>query len=309
MQRVIITGASGFIGKALTEKLLNRGYEVWAIVRDKHKLRLWNNYDNLKIIVADLSEYKNLDKKIKERSFEGFFHFAWDGVYGEAFADYEKQLKNALYTCDSFLLARKLGCKKYIFPGSIVEQEVRSCIESNELNLRIATIYGMSKLSSEMIIKTLSNKYNDIKLNIVYPPYVYGIGDNSKMLPKFLMQNLIVGNSPKLVEGNFLHDWIYIDDLIEAILAVFLKGKNKQSYYLGNRNLKTFKEVVKRVRNIINPYVNLKFGEYPDNITIDYSKVDLNKLYIDTGFEIKSSFEDTIKKTAKWIKEDMKKDV
>jgi len=306
MKRVIVSGASGFIGKALTKKLLENNFEVWGIVRNEEKVKDIIEDENFKIIIAKLNEYKNLDKKLSKYNFEAFFHFAWDGVYGDDFWDYNKQLDNVRYTCDSFELSRKLKCKKYIFAGSIVQQEVRYYIENNEINLRKSVIYGMAKLSSEMILRTLLNKYKDIELNVVYPSYVYGVGDNSKMLPKILIQNLILGNSPKLVSGNFLHDWIYIDDLIDGILQVYLKGKNNKSYYLGHRRLKTFKEIVTEVKDIINPKINLKFGEYQDNVTMDYSKIDIDDLYKDTGFEIKSNFEDTIKKTAKWIKYNIK---
>lgn len=129
------------------------------------------------------------------------------------------------------------------------------------------------------------------------------------MLSRILIENLILGNSPKLSIGNFLYDWIYIEDLIEGIIAVGEKGKNTKSYYIGNRKIHLFKEIVTKVRDIVAPKVSLRFGEYPDSALIDYNKIDLEELYRDTGFEIKSNFEDTIKRTTEWIKEDMKKNV
>lgn len=309
MKKVIVTGASGFIGKALVKKLLKKNVEVWAIVRNKKKLNDIEVTSKLKIIESELKEYKDLDKKISENNFDIFFHLAWDGVYGESFFDYEKQINNIKYGCDALEVARKLNCKKFIFTGTFVEYEVRQYIENNTCNLRIATIYGMSKLSTELFIKTLVNKYKDIEYNIIYPTQVYGEGDKSRMLSRILIENLILGNSPRLSTGNFFYDWIYIEDLIEGIIAVGEKGKNTKSYYIGNKKIYLFKDIVKKVRDIINPKITLKFGEYPDSALIDYDKIDLEELYRDTGFEVKSNFEDTIKKTAKWIKEDMKKNV
>ena len=56
------------------------------------------------------------------------------------------------------------------------------------------------------------------------------------------------------------------------------------------------------MRDIIAPGVELKFGEYKDNQCIDYSKIDLDALYNDTGFECKADFTETMMRTAKWVK-------
>lgn len=67
MKKVIVTGASGFIGKALVKRLLKDNVEVWAIVRDKKKLDNIEITPKLKIIESELKEYKNLEGKINEK--------------------------------------------------------------------------------------------------------------------------------------------------------------------------------------------------------------------------------------------------
>ena len=305
MEKAIVTGASGFIGKNLVKYLLNKGFYVLAIVRNKDNMKDILSFSNLKIFEADLNEYKILDTKIKENSFNVFFHVAWAGVDKSSFYNYEQQIDNIKYTCDALILARKLKCKKFIFIGSFVEYEVRKYIEEDTKDLRIATTYGMSKLTREIFLKTLVNQYNDINLNIIYPAQVYGEGDKSKTLSRILIESFIRNKCPKLVEGNFLYDWIYIKDLIEGIIAVYYRGKNKKGYYIGHRKIKLFKDFIIEIKNIIAPDIILKFGEYPDNANIDYSKINLDDLYNDTGFEIKSNFKQTIKNTELWIRKNI----
>ena len=72
MKKVIVTGASGFIGKALVKRLLKDNVEVWAIVRDKKKLDNIEITPKLKIIESELKEYKNLEGKINEKNFDIF---------------------------------------------------------------------------------------------------------------------------------------------------------------------------------------------------------------------------------------------
>ena len=116
MKKVIVTGASGFIGKALVKRLLKDNVEVWAIVRNKDKLSDLEN-NRLKIIIANFEEYLDLERKITERDFDCFYHFAWDGC-GYSSNDYDVQYKNIKYTCDALLLAVKLKCQKFFFPES-----------------------------------------------------------------------------------------------------------------------------------------------------------------------------------------------
>ena len=78
-----------------------------------------------------------------------------------------------------------------------------------------------------------------------------------------------------------------------------------KEYYVGHRKLRTFKEWMIMIKDCIAPDVNLRFGEYLDNQQIDYSMVDLDALYLDTGFECKADFENTMKKTAKWVCENL----
>ena len=75
MSKYIVTGASGFIGNALTKKLLANGDEVWAIVRSKDKI---NNLDSekLHIIEADFTQYSQLSDMIAGKDFDCFFHLA-----------------------------------------------------------------------------------------------------------------------------------------------------------------------------------------------------------------------------------------
>lgn len=298
MEKVIITGANGFIGKRLIKLLLSKNFEVWAIVRRKDYL---DKYDKLHIIEANFDDYRDLDSLLDVKGFEYFYHLAWDGVDSSKFHDYDKQLKNIKATCDAFESARALKCKKFIFCGTFVEYEVRKYIEEQSTVLRISTIYGMSKLTSEMFLKTLANKYSDIELNIILPAQVYGEGDKGKTLSRVLIESINVGESPNLCTGDFLYDWIYVGDLVEAMLVIGEKGKNLKSYYAGHRKIMLFRDIVINIRNILNPNVKLKFGAYKDNALIDYSKIDLDALYNDTGFEIKSNFIDTIKNTSIWI--------
>lgn len=301
MKTALVTGANGFIGHRLIKELSINGIKIIAVVRNIEKADIIKNIENVDIIEAEFEDYLDLDKKIKCK-IDVFYHLAWDGVFGEPFKDYKLQLNNVKYACDAICGAIKLNCSKFVLVGTVNELEVKKYIDMDECSPRYTCIYGMSKLTAEMICKTIA--YNKgIEFNSVMLAMVYGEGDKSNMLPKVLIRSFLKKERPKLVEGNYLYDWIYIDDVAKGLIAVGDRGKNLRSYYLGHSDLTTFKEIIKKVRDILCPELDLIFGEYPDSSLIDYSRIEIKKLEKDTGFIPLSDFKESILKTAEWIKQ------
>lgn len=302
MRSAIITGAGGFIGGALTEKLLSMGVHVTAVDIDKTKLAQRFKHPNVSFIEASFEDYPNLHKLI-DHSADVFYHFAWQGVFGEAFKDYELQLNNTKYSCMALDAAVCLGCTKFVFSATNNEIEIKKYLLSNEeIQPRYTCIYSTSKLAAEMICKTLACQKR-IQYSAGMIAMAFGERNRSQMLPNVLIRQFLKGQSPKLVTGYNLYDMIYIDDIVEAFYRIGESGKNMKSYYVGHRKLRTFREIVTEIRDILAPDVELRFGEYPDNLDMDYSLVDLDALYHDTGFECKADFRESILKTAEWIKE------
>ena len=81
-----------------------------------------------------------------------------------------------------------------------------------------------------------------------------------------------------------------------------------KSYYLGHRSLRRLDEIVRDVRDELNPDVELKFGEIQSSFNIDYSLVDLEAVYQDTGCIAESDFKHSIRLTANWLLEKAQRD-
>lgn len=300
MKTAIITGASGFIGKALTKHLLSLGVKVFAVVRDKNKIDDLL-CDNLDVIELEANDYDRMYEYINEEV-DIFYHLVWEGgMNGEKFKDYELQLKNASYSCSALNVGIKIGIKKFILVSTINEIEVVSYFNKQNIKPRYTCIYSASKFAAEMICKTIAFQ-NNVDINVALLANSYGIGDTSNTLPNVLFKSFIKGTPPKLVEGNFYYDLIYIDDIVDALIAIGNKGINQKNYYIGHRKLKKFKELVQEIKDIINPKIELKFGELKDSSVLDYSFIKLDELYEDTGYDIKSNFKKSILNTVEYLK-------
>lgn len=298
MKKAIVTGAGGFIGNHLVKYLLEQNIEVWAFVRKKKEPDIEGK---LHYVECSMGEYTNFSLNISN-GVDYFFHLAWEGgIDGPAFDNFALQAKNIIYSGNAVLLADRIGCKKFILMGSMCTLEALDSIIHEKTNIRAHQVYGGAKCAVEMTCKYLAEKHG-IDITICYPRCVYGEGDRTKRIYNLLLHNLMEGKNISLVKGEYLEDWIYVKECARGIYAVAEKGIPGKSYYIGHRKLKPFKEYVTEARDIVNPNVELHFGAYGTDPEVDYSLVDLDALYRDTGFEAKEDFREAILNTAEWVK-------
>ena len=301
MKKVMITGVTGFIGGSLARKLLAEGVTVYGVDVGTPKLEEFKMHTNFIPIIASFEDYEKLPEQIHDEEIDVFYHFAWAGGFTTAIKDYKIQMSNAAYAGDALVAAKNIGCKKFVYAGTYNQFEIQNFLATPGFEPRYTCIYSTGKTAAGLICRTLA--YNlGIEYSAGLIPMPYGENNYSKQLVNVVVDNLNKGVPPKLVEGNNTYDLIYIGDLVDALIAIGEKGKNQHEYYVGHRKLKTFKELMINIRDVIAPEVELKFGEYKDNQCIDYSKIDLDALYNDTGFECKANFEDTMKITSQWVK-------
>lgn len=301
MERVIITGVTGFFGKALAKKLVEQGTIVLGLGRSSAELARMDLGDKFIPIIAECQDYDKIDDLLEKYDIDVFYHLAWEGGFTTAIRDYKLQMKNAVYAGDAISLAHRIRARKFVYANTYNQYEIINFLTSETFEPRYTCIYSAGKTAGSLICRTLA--YN---LGIDYCagliPMPYGENNKSKQLVNVLLDAFIKKQSPKLVEGNNLYDLVYIDDIVDALIAIGRKGSTGKEYYVGHRELKTFKQWMIEMRDIIAPEVELIFGEYIDNQKIDYSMVDLDLLYRDTGFECRADFAETIMATAEWLK-------
>ena len=301
MKTAVITGANGFFGSALSKTLLQQGVTVFGVGTDEKKLSGLCKYGRFIPVVLEFSDYRMLSEFITANEIDVFYHLAWAGGFTHAIRDYRLQLNNAAYAGDALMAAHETGTKKFVYANTYNQYEIINFLESETFEPRYTCIYSAAKTAAGLICRTLA--YNlGMEYSGALIPMPYGENNYSKQLVNVVIHSLLNGESPKLVEGNQLYDLVYVQDVADALAVIGEKGKDKKEYYVGHRKLKTFKEWMLEIRDIISPDVDLRFGEYKDNQQIDYSKVDLDALYRDTAWECQYELADKLPSTAEWVK-------
>lgn len=297
---VIMTGATGFIGSNLLRTLLHKGHKVTVIVRDSTKIDS-EIKSKINIINCDLEDINSLIiAPLPQHNDTVFFHFSWEGTSGSSRGDTEKQLNNIKYACEALRLAVRSGCKKFINAGSIMEYEVMKNLTVDGFKPEINNIYAVSKLTADFILKTLAATLN-IEYNNVIISNVYGPGEKSE---RFLCNTLkkMLDNKPiEMTEGLQLYDFIYIDDAVEAIVAVASNGLPFHSYYIGNKQQKPLRNYMQEMKRVLNSKSELRFGAIPFNrVGLNYTEFNTNSLET-IGIVPKIDFSEGIMITRNWI--------
>lgn len=297
MKIAVVTGAGGFIGHRLTDEL-SREYKVYAIVYNRQEMERLPASENILPVIGDLNDWEALTEKLHTDHVDLFFHLAWGGISSAAYKDIGVQRDNIAMSVSAAMLARAVGCRKFVFAGTNQEYLVSPSAVGG--TVCSASVYGICKKSARELCQVL---LRDVMcFNATAFTNVFGPGDFSKRTVNLFISKLLRGESLDLIEGNNEYDWTFIDDAVAGLVAVGERGKNGKQYYIGARRPPTFRQILTEVRDILCPDAQLRFGKYKDNTYTDYSRFDLDALYHDTGFECKSDFRESILKTAEWVK-------
>ncbi len=294
MTRAVVTGASGFIGHALTKALLDRGVEVWAVVRDGRKLDDMRR-ENLHIVESDFAGYPHLAEKIESRGFDAFFHLAWAG-YGAATNDGQVQISNVLYAYEAARAAAELGAKRFVFADSSHEYLMSRAADGEWGR---CSVYGTAKHCAQQMCRTAVHNAGMEFVGVMFVN-IFGVGDMSNRSTNTMLRKLFRDENLDLAREDRLYDWTYIDDCVAGVIATAERGRGGKVYYVGGEP-RRFGEIMTDVRSALKKDVQLRFGVFPDDTEIAFDQMDITALYRDTGFACKADFKESVMKTAQWL--------
>lgn len=302
MKKAIVTGANGFVGRYLVRELTNSGYRVWAVVRDETADISCLKDFAPSIVYCDLACIETLPEKLTEDvSGSCFYHLAWAGSSGAARTDYKLQLENAAACANAAKAAKELNCRRFVGAGSVTELVYRNYLQQDGTNAEMIACYAIGKIAAEYLTRCVCSDVG-IEYNWTHISNFYGVGDTTDNFINFLLKHYLSGKTPELTAGTQYTDFTYVSDVAAALFVVGEYGIAGSTYYVGYGKPRPLREFVLTVRNIVDPKLNAGLGQKEFlALPIDYEKVDVGKLYRETGFMPKVSFEEGIHKTINWM--------
>lgn len=293
--KIIVTGASGFVGKNLIDELLNNGHKVIALTSSgRENVRFQNR--GIKTILCSMSEYQEMDIPEEMERADIFFHFAWEGTAGPKRADLELQSKNVFAARDAVDLARRCGCSRFVFAGSIMEYEAIEYIGADLSEPPLSYIYGCNKLAGNQIAKIEAQRLG-LEYVALIISNIFGDGEESPRFLNSIVRKMMHNEDIALTDGIQQYDFIYITDAVRAIYLAGVYGTSKCSYYIGNAEQKTLREFVEEAKVCVGSCSTLMFGAVPYfGVQSVYRQINTKKLEREFHFEPSVTFQDGIRR-------------
>ena len=252
--KIIVTGANSFLGAALCTDLINKGYEVFALIN--------KNTDRIKSLISkDNFEYTDsIDDLEKVKDAFCIYHFAWFGTNRSERDDKALQEKNIKMSKKIFDIALENNIDRFIFAGSQAEIGLRS-------------EYGRAKAEFAKYAKDfLKNNICNTEFFHLQIFSVYGIGDHKGTLIDLVLNAVRENKEIELSDASQKWNFLCIDDAVN-LLEVFIDDEKlktvpkKDAYHIGSNDTRPLKEYILEMTSVDARYDKKKllFGKRASN--------------------------------------------
>lgn len=228
MKRVLITGASGFLGYHLIQAALQSGLEVFAAVRHSSNIEHLKDL-NIQYTQLDFSSEESLKREIEEKAYHYIIH-ASGTTKAKTAEDYNTI--NATYTQNLARAAASANViiEKFVFVSSLAALGPLDILKEqieDDSEARPVTIYGASKLLAEQYLAEIPH----LPLIVFRPTAVYGPREKDMFI---LFKTINSGWEPHIGRFEQQLSFIYVTDLAQIIIKALYSRIEKKTYNVSD---------------------------------------------------------------------------
>ncbi len=323
--KVLVTGATGFVGSDIARTLVRLGNDVTIFHRTSSKLDILEGDDRkMSHAIGDLGDRESCLAACKGH--DAVFHVAGDVDQGDT--DAERQYKiNVVGTRNMCEGAAQTGVKRFVHTSSVsaigYPEFGGLCDENSPFNFGpLKLTYMETKNQAEQVVQEFIRRGLDAVL--VNPATVYGPGDRKSLMAEGI-RNMAKGRLPAVPAGGM--NLVFVEDVTQCHLLAWKKGKTGERYIAGGENM-TYYDFACRIAALNNrraPFTTIPGGvavagarllravgevtKWHPPLSVPSAKLSSVKLYYssqksvrDLGYRI-TSFTDGMTQTLKWMRQ------
>lgn len=306
-RRVLVTGASGFIGRWSVPELIRRGFEVHAVVskplgpKAAHLVQL----ANARVHVANLFDHAAVDALIDKIRPTYLLHFAWNAAPGEYWTtlDNYRWVEASLHLLDAF--HRTVGVRA-VMAGSCAEYDwsrVRVCNEDSSPlatdGAAIPTPYATCKVALQKMLQSFSRTYGlSSAWGRVF--FQYGPGEHSTRLVPSVIRSLLIGQEALCTQGTQVRSFMHVQDVGEAFAAI-LDSEVQGPINIGSSERCSIADVVNLIGDQMGRSNLIRLGAKPTPPNEPQLLIpDITRLTEQTKWRPKFTLDDGLNSTITW---------
>lgn len=217
---IVMTGATGFIGRHVARLLLDEGAKVYALVRAESRQKAWLPvHERFHLLEGAMEDIETVVEPLGQA--DAFFHFAWGGVNRAEIDDPAVQAANVAGSLACVRAAHRLGCSIFMDAGSRVEYGITpDGVMEESMECHPVNAYGQAKLEFFRQAAPLCAEWGMTCYHLRFFS-VYGTGDHPWSIISTLVRELPRGNRVQLSACR--HRWNFMDiaDAARAVVELY----------------------------------------------------------------------------------------
>ncbi len=307
-RNVLVTGAGGFKGSHLVEKLIELKARVVSLIRDydpKSYFETQNLGRKSVVVIGDLKDRQKMSDILSKYEIQTIFHLGAQPLVTTALMNPIETLESNIMGTVNILEAARLYSKAseiVVISSDKAYGPQKNLPYAENERLEGKAPYDVSKSCADLIAQMYAKVYN-LPITITRCSNVFGPGDLNmgRIVPGAI--EAILKSEPLKIrsDGKFIREYIYVRDTIDAYitLAENIDKTKGEAFNIAGKNIMNVLEIVERISNIL--------GRKVDYEILNQAKTEIPKQYLDgskikdvLGWEPKTSFEEAINETFKW---------
>ena len=302
MKRIVVTGATGFIGRHCLPLLEQNGYEIHAFSTQpradaKNSLTHWHK--------IDLFDQKRLKALMAELNPSHLLHLAWYVEAGK-FYNSSKNYRWVQASLDLLLDFLEYGGQRVAMAGSCAEYDWRySYCKEGLTPLNPNTVYGTCKYALQQMFHEMCGR---LDISGVWGRifFLYGPHEHSTRLVSSVIRSLLLGRPTDCSHGNQMRDYLYVKDVADALVALLESNINGPVNIASGQPIR-LKEIIYKIAEKMNGENLVRLGvketaKDEPNLLVG----DTTRLSGEVGWQARYSLDQGLEETIDWWRVRMK---